>query len=552
MTVNFLEGGAIRDTYYDINPAVQDNRWKITFPCTTDAIQCSSFMVADADYSIPAIDVISETKNGYVVPGFGADWYNRIHVTPINLDFGNLLSMQTSDITVWNAYFEHKTFTQVLESGDSGMQLIQPEATPVIYSPLEALVYKLKVGTNGPPAVSGSYIFDFSFVQITLTATGARVVIFPFMPQHGVEEALEWKTDVIRAKAKEQRIALRDAPRQSIGYRYFMNDRQVSLSRATHYGWAQRQFGVPVWFELDYIGPIAEGATMIDVDTTLADYRVGAPALIWQDDETFEALTVINVTPGTIYFDEGTKIPFTTAYVCPVRYGRAANGISYKRGPNKLVEAEVNFNILLNTDIGASAGLPTHAGLDVLTDVMYYLGSHDERIERNITYVDNGMAAPFADATYTTTDQYFTVSFAFTNRADLQRVRKWLHQRKGKWKPFWLPSRSADLEIVLDAASSAQALDVKTIGYPLYYTTRTIQIVRKNGVKTYHNVLGGVTVGQTDTLSLDAAIGTAASIANVDYISFMHKVRLDADRVEIRHEENNYVTIKFPVVEVSV
>ena len=552
MPVNFLEGGAIRDTYYGINPAVQDNRWKLTFPYTTDGIQCSTFMAAAADYSIPAIDVISETKNGVKVPGFGDDWYNRIHVTPINLDVGNLLSLQTHDITVWNAYFEPKTLDHILESGDSGMQLIQPAATPLIYSPLKSFVYQLKVGTNGPPVVSGSYLFDFSFVQITLKATGARVVIFPFMPQHGVDEALEWKTDVIRAKAKEQRIALRDAPRQSLGYTYFMNDRQVSRSRAMHYGWAQRQFGVPVWTELDYVGPLASGTDIIGVDTTKADYRVGAPALVWQDDETFEALTITAVTAGSISFDVGTKIAFDAAYVCPVRYGRSANGISYKRGANDLIEADVDFNILLNTDIGASAGLPTHAGLDVLTDVIYNLGSHDERVERNVTIIDNGMAATYADALYTTTDQHFTVSFQFKTRADLQRIRKWLHQLKGKWKAFWLPGLSPDLELVLDAASSASALDVKTIAYPLYYTTRTIQIVRKNGVRTFHNVLRGVTVGQTDTLSLDAAIGTAVSMANVDYISFMYKVRLDVDRVEIKHEENNFATLRFPVIEVTV
>jgi hypothetical protein len=355
---------------------------------------------------------------------------------------------------------------------------------------------------------------------------------------------------VIRTKASEQRIALRAYPRQSFTYDHFMDDREVARARALAVGWANRQFGVPVWTEATFIGDVAEGAPSVAFNTASADYRVGDMVILWSNSADFEGVGVASISAGEIVFKLPVSRAMSNVYIAPMRYARAS-AFDLSRGAHKLIKVKADFNVTLDKYLGASANLPQHENLDVLTDMMYLVGACDERIEKVVNLIDNGFGEVVSDSVYTTTDQTFTVSWSFTKRSELWRVRAWLHSLKGKQKAFWLPSKANDFQLVLDASSASTAINVLSIEYPLYYTTRAIQITRKNGVKTFHSVTGGGTENGADVLSLSAALGVTTNIADVDSISMMHKVRLDSDRVEISHEQGGYVTIKVPVKEVS-
>lgn len=374
-------------------------------------------------------------------------------------------------------------------------------------------------------------------------------LVWPFMPQHGVDEVLEWKTDVLRTKAGEQRVALRDAPRQIFSYKGLMTEHQASLARAMAYGWGHGQFGVPVWVEVSFIGAVSAAATSVLVDTTIADYRVGGLALLWESEEKFVEVTVTSLTSTQINFT-ATGVTFTSAYACPLRVGKSLNGLTLRRGPNSLVKSDVEFRVEDNVDLGASAGFPTLGGIDVLTDLVYYLGSHEERVIREVEVMDNETGIVYAPAKYDQTDQAFTLAFSTQNRISLTRLRKWLHLRKGKLKPFWLISQAHDLTLLTNMLSTDTSIEVRSIKYGVHCTTSAIEILRKNGVATYHLVTSGSTVGNVDVLSFSVAAGTAAAVADIERISFMRKVCLASDRIEISHQENASATIKIPVREV--
>lgn len=374
--------------------------------------------------------------------------------------------------------------------------------------------------------------------------------IWPFMPQHGVDEALEWKTDVLRTRQGEQRVALRDAPRQSFGYTYYMNEHQVSLARALAYGQGAGYFWVPVWPEVQFVGAIAGAATSITVDTTVADYRASSVAFVWESDTTYAVVNIDTLTSGQLNLEAPSGVTFVAAYVCPLRYGRCSAGITLKRNPNKLTEIYAEFQVEDNVDLGASAGFPTLGGVDILTDTAYYLGDYQESIIQEVEVFDNETGKVSVTPRYDFTDQGFNLSLAAQDLTNRMRLRKWLHLRKGKLKPFWLISQANDLTLTSDVLSTDTHIHVVSIKYQTYYTTSAIAIKRKNGVVTYHSVLSGTTAAPIDTLTLSAVAGVAASVVDVECISFMRKVCLSADRVELRHEENKYTTVKSPAREV--
>lgn len=550
MGANYLiPGGVVKSTARF--PAVQEVGWLQQFPFPTVVRKLQSPLIASANRTIPAaIPAMAAESTGTLAEGFSRDWYNRIHVTPNKVDVGNLITTQVKDVKVWNAYFQPKTLAQVLESADAGTTLSQPTAAPFAFKPLQEVTYGLSVSPNGPPKVESEYLFDFVFTTIKLTVTGNRIVIWPFAPQEAVVESLEWKTDILRAKAREQRIALRQEPRQAFSFTHFMEPSQATRGRAMAVGWAHRQFGVPVWPDATYVGTVPEGTMSLQVDTSIADYREGETALVWKSDTEYSAVGIASVSSGTVTFKNPISTTLVGAFVMPLRYARAGM-FKMEKGGNGLIRTSVDFNVLYNKDLGASIGLPTLEGLEVLTDLMFKVGSFDETIEKKVTTIDNGFGFVVADALYSNTDQTFMVSWDFTNRVDQWRVRRWLHSLKGKQKTFWLPTTHNDLTLVLDAPdASQQSIVVKSIGYALYYSDHALRIKRKSGVVTYHKVTGGTTDGVNDTLSFTAAIGTPVLRNDVESICFMHKVRLDSDRVEINHSNGTHSSIKVSVREV--
>jgi hypothetical protein len=303
--------------------------------------------------------------------------------------------------------------------------------------------------------------------------------------------------------------------------------------------------------ESAYVGAVSAGAVGVATDTTVADYREDGLVLLWESDSKYEVKTSLSLTSGNITFNSPTTVAFSAVYVCPLRVGKQVEGITLRRGPNKQVKCDVEFRVELNKDLGASAGFPTLGGIDVFSDVIHDLGGYDDTVLWDMDYFDNETGLVGAEIKRVKPDQISILSVSTTTKSGLIRLRKWLHLCKGKLKPFWLPSQGADLTLVSNVLSSSTSIQVTSIGYQGNYTTSAVGIYRKNGVNTYHEVLSGTTSGGVDTLVLSAAAGTGANVSDVLRVSFLRKVRLDSDRVEIRHEENNFATVKVPVREVA-
>jgi len=78
-------------------------------PSTVNNLVSSGPGAGAEAFSLPVAS--TQTSTGAVAPCFGADWYNRIHVNldVASIQVGNLLSTQTRNLSVWNAYFVPET-----------------------------------------------------------------------------------------------------------------------------------------------------------------------------------------------------------------------------------------------------------------------------------------------------------------------------------------------------------------------------------------------------------------------------------------------------------
>ena len=488
---------------------------------------------------------------GAIEPGFGADYYNRVHIVPDSLNVGNLLSTQTRPVEVWNAHRSTKLLSGISQSGTDGMTLIEPYAAPTTFGVFESRTYTLQVGTAGSPVIDAAYVFAFPGEQVRLSVMGRRVLVWPFIPQTTHRESLEWKTDVIKSFSTEQRLALRSEARQAFSYTYMLTPEEFSKAKAISSQWAHRVYGVPVWSELSHVGPLPMGTTFLPVDTTVADYRENDVVIIWESSSKELAVEITTVQPGSVTLKLPLTVDFTNAYVAPLRFARAYSGIDYTRAGNDVVVSKATFSVTQNKHLGASIGYPQHRGKDVVTDRTIVVGDVTERISRTIDVFDNGSGPVEVDITSNWVDHHQVLTFSTKNRVERWRARKWLHSLQGKQKAFWLPSWNRDLEVTADFNSTSSGLVVKAINYPVLYGVKDIMIQLKSGTRIFKRVLSGTANNDgTETLSLDATIGVTATVNDIDMVCFISHVRLDSDTVELNHEYNGQISVSISVVEV--
>lgn len=478
------------------------------------------------------------------------DFYNRIHLQPSAITLGNLTSSQLRDVTVWNAYTSPKLLSSVDASGTDGITLTQPVAPPTYFAPLEERTYQLNISTNGSPVIDAAYTFVFEGEAPVLSITGRRVVIWPFIPQTRHTEVLEWKTDLLPSFNKEQRLALRAAPRQAFTFEFQLDPYQFSRAKAIATQWAHRVYGIPVWSELTRVGALAAGMTYIPVDTSYADYRDDDLVVLWESDEKFVAVETTTIAAGQINLKLPLEISFTDAYVAPVRFARTPSGMAFDRNAHDITEAKVTFTVTQNADLGAGVGYPQYRGKDVLTDLPVIVGSMTERISRAIDEFDNGSGPVGVDIRNNWVQGRKAITFDTLTRQERWAARQWLHNRRGKQVGFWLPSWTPDLVLVESSPSGSGAIVVRPIGYPLYYGAKDIMIRKTTGEDLFMRVLGGSTdVNGNEQLSLEAPLVAELLMAEVEFISFISHVRLDTDRITLTHSNAGRATINVPIME---
>jgi hypothetical protein len=493
---------------------------------------------------------------GIKEPTYRDDLYYRIHVIPNRIDLGNLLTTQTRTVEVWNAYDTPQLLSSIGVSGGDGVVLSPPVGTtnpPTTFKANESKLYSLAVSVNGPPTVNADYVFNFPAESPALAVLGKRVVLWPFVPQIQFRETLAWNTDVIQTYSQEQRMALYSAPRQGFQYDYQLTQQQYSRAKAMAGAWSHRVFGVPVWAESTLLGALVAGATVLNFSTANADYRANDVIVLWQDDNTYDAVETTSLTSTSI----GLKLPlartYAKAYVAPLRFAYALTGVQLSRQAGYQVsKARVQFSVNNNVDltVGYASPYPQYRSRDVLTDPYVVLGDLNERISRAIDQFDNGSGPITVESSRGLFDRAETLTFNPQTRAEMWATRRWLHARRGKQKTFWMPSWNDDLVMVNNLTAGGVTLRVQRIDYALFYGVTDVMFLLTNGTKIFRRVLSGVlAVDGNEELQLEASTGVDINVGAAR-ICFIRHVRLDADTIEFQRTYNGAASATVSVLEV--
>lgn len=377
--------------------------------------------------------------------------------------------------------------------------------------------------------------------------------LWPFMPVGEIVEVLEWRTDVLRARASEQRFRLRERPRRQWHFKHLFTPENQSSARAIVRGATAYQ--VPDWIRAVYAGPVAAGAHVsITMTTAGLGLAAGGSVVLWNGLVDYEVCAIESVSPTALVLAFVATARSATIYRVDQAHAAVALDISRPAGPFR--SASISFEAAA-VEVYAASTYAQYRGHDVLPVVpVVGSGSLAEGVEWPFERFDNSSGLIATSAQRDLPDDKFMMRWNVFKVADILALRAWIASRCGRWLAFWQSTWERDLVVAADLAASATTLRVYApTGAPsLGRTTFDLEIQAPSAVnyRRVTAVSAGPAVGGRPTfdLTLDSALGTAVSAAAFGRISYLRCARFDADRIELLHRPGEGLAVAVPCIEV--
>lgn len=489
---------------------------------------------------------------------FANDLYNRVYLSPSNIDVGNLTGTISRDIEIWNAFLVPETCTAFIAETLDGITF--NAATGFVLAPLGSRTIRATFLMDGPPIISGRLRMQFGALEVSVSFAGRRIVAWVWRPDAPMTETLEWLTEIIESRdGSEQRRRLRNAPRQGFDVQVTAPESVAQVMDTAVYGWQARSWAMPMWAEQAVVAtPLAAGATSVAVDATASDYRAGGLAMLWQSETVNEVLQVQAVAAGLVTFALPTTVAFTARTVLmPVRTARMTGPA--RRDDNAAGHAKFSASFIVtdNADLPGAAAPVQYAGYDVLLDALYTQGGVVRRdIDRPVEAIDFGKGIWTVDSPRDYSTAAYEMRWRLRNGAASWALRGWLHRRAGRLLPFWMPTWRGDLQLLATVGPNDATIRVADTGYARLLQGAPVRahlmVELTDGTRLYRAVQAAATgsAGE-ELLTLATPFGREVAPAAVRRICWLVLCRLNADRISVEWRRAGVAWAVAPVKEVA-
>lgn len=511
-------------------------------------VHVSSLPVTERELSI----------GGHEQESFRTDYYYRVHVSPLNIALGAVLSPISEEFIVWNAWFVSKSFTSIIKTNPTEFTLTG-ESAPYAMRALELITYEIDVPEDGSTEFTSTITFDFGAEVPVVTLSGTRVIAFVWAPLIPMTEKLKWVTQILKGKSGlEQRISLRRIPRQGFAINvYFVNEQDQAEFEAAIFSWQKRAWGVPVWSDwVEHTATITAGDTTITVDTTNADFRDDSLAIVYQDKDNYEIVKVETKTDSVLNLEVEMQNTFTgSKLIMPVRIAQMIQPVRNSMAPDGHAIVNCEFLVTINELLTSYVADETYDSLTVLTKATYVDATQELTSDADVVISDSvtGPFDIFSDSDFNVVTQ----SHLFKNftKAQCWEFREFLHSLYGRQKPVWIPTYKNDLQLTDTIGAADVNFRIANIGLAnnmgLNNLRTHIAFVFPDGTNMYREITNIVeSDASEEIITIDSSLGMEVTVGACE-ISFLDKYRLANDDVQITWTENNRneCTLQFVRVE---
>jgi hypothetical protein len=372
----------------------------------------------------------------------------------------------------------------------------------------------------------------------------AKWTILPNWRQPVVER-LSWLSAVLTSDSgAEQRFGLRWSPRRSFEPIFTVTGRVRALLDVSLAAAGAAEWYVPVWHDGNVLtAPLSLGAASITTDTAFREFKVGGYVMLRENEFTAEVHEVTSVGSGTVGIDPVTsrEWPIGTR-VFPCVRARVGDIPELSRKTGTVFEGGIRFDISTDndwSDVAATIDLPTYLGYRVLTQRPNRREDLSLRYERMIEDLDNDVGLTLRRDVSGLAFPVQSHSWLRLGREEQAKLRALLYDLSGRVTPLWVPTFDDDLLLADDVDDADTTLLIHTAGLDAFgvpFSGREhICILLRDGTHIFRQITGVVASGDTETVTLSAAVGQTFTRREVHSVSFMSLCRQNADEVEFNH-----------------
>jgi hypothetical protein len=499
------------------------------------------------------LSVLTQSLSGCRLPSYVDVFYNRMEVQPNPIDVGNIVSDEQRTLTVFNGYFTSTDLTTILKSSLEGVEVTGP-ALPATIGPLQEVTYTLDISVGvGPPSIDGSLLFDFEtgVNDITVEVTGSRVIAMQYIFRAGMRESLSWKTQVITSNnGYEQRMSLKGSPIQVFSGTFSIPNDEGTTADSLMYGWRGNTFALPVASECrGLLSSTSTASPNIDVNTDYGDFRVGGLAIIYISSKIFELVNIVSFTTNQIVADINiTRIYPAGTFVMPIRTARLQSSPT-RRFTGYSQELTADFVVTENISLAVGAAPDQHLGLDVFVDqplAVSDFGTDTYTFPVEVIEYDSGITDTFASWLKPKIQRQFGLDFITAEEA--WNFRLWLHRRRGKLRPFWMPTFENNMTH-LNSSTILSQLVIVDEGQDSLANERTDIAIRTTTGWVFRRIVSITPLGN----DLEVTLSGDANIEPEDvlFISWMGRKRLTSDTLQLEWIGLGVAQATVPITEIN-
>jgi hypothetical protein len=363
--------------------------------------------------------------------------------------------------------------------------------------------------------------------------------LWPFPAAQEIIEVLEWRTDVLQARAGEQRIALRSRPREIVTFQHRCDAlgmaRAAELVRAGFVG----EWRVPLWhMAVQATADVMQGATEIAVHTAVADFRAGEAVVLAVDGRAASLAEIADVEADRLILVEplGAQLPGAIVVASRIAVAPVRSGILI--APVEIARRRQNDGLVTTTfllrdapDLTAPV-MPIYLGRLVQTDPSLTRSPITVSLRRAVEYVDNGFGPVVVEPLRDLFERGEAITLKAQGADARHTLRRWLWSLRGRQTGFWLPTWGRELQLRAAMTSGSTQMRVVPVAELAVYVGRAILLEMPSGFR-FRTINAAVADGADHRLTLSSSLGEPVAVATA--VHFLTLVRSDADRIEIKH-----------------
>jgi hypothetical protein len=493
-------------------------------------------------------------------------WYKgQWWITPNPLDFGNIISEKTLNVTILSTFFDGVHTLNDIDVSALGAGITFSLPSPQTVDTLETVNLDIVANPVGDASFSDNVIFEFDNLNVPILALGRRIVLIPYIPQTPVQEQLSWITDIMKSRdGTEQRHSLRLTPRQTIDYSYLQEDgTDASRLRTILLSVKPLILGIPIWWEAQEVtSATSAGSTLINVATSFIDHRVGSTIIVVRPDGVSFDATIDSFTSTTITTTNPHSLAIPAdSLVCPVRLGYILGDPRYSDSAGDGLRTAFRIETIDNVDLeegSPTVDFPTHPtdGLTILSDPNFMRSrSHRGSVSMEHQRIDNIIGVPAQFLQEDIGDPMLTKGVEIQySLEEIRKWRAWLHYIRGSWRTFYMPTFRNDLPLTQTIKLSGTSFIAEDTGAATFVGVqpphRDVMLELPDGRQFFSRVITIVDNGDgTETFTISPNWGSQSpdsDIAIADAkISWMHLARLEGDVATFIHEYVGTTSLRF-------